>query len=468
MVRLIDTLRVKEVWDWIFFKDSRPAILRNEALGVYSFAYDQKQKGPVQNSLLQPFSILHCVEWDEEDYALGSCIGFKAGDARFFFPGENVEIVKRRFAIEYVDDDPVYWEAQLFSNNGVVLSRQSHTATLEPIRVTEVFLVDEPENLLARSYFEERKDCFFCTSRDVECDCPNSLRVRSLQAVADVFNGDIQSINKSAWKRMRSFHSIGGEAKNAQWLFSMQFPVEGKLVTVSNFRWSVKYKYLLSGPEVESERSAFIQDRILANTPPKSSTRWSSMESSVSSEDSMIFLPLTMPKRTSKDSGQKKSGAGKPPSECPECGAKFVRIYEMKRHIMSVHLKVRNFVCKQCDKAFTQKAHLTNHIYAVHDDIRNIPCSLCDLKFRRNVMHRGISTPFISSTDLAYVKNVAVASSRAVTSSVTCKRSIHISSRRRTAPDRRIDVFGMNLHFFLIPFAPSAVHRTLSALVGGE
>ncbi|KAJ8906147.1 hypothetical protein NDN08_002642 [Rhodosorus marinus] len=382
MVGLVDTLKVQKVWDWIFFQDSRPAVLRNEPLGVYSFAYDQKQKGPVQNSLLQPFSILHCVEWDEEDCALGSCIGFKAGDARFFFPGENVEILKRRFAIEYVDEDPVYWEAQLFSNNGVVLSRQSYTASLESMRATEVFRLDEPETLLARSYFEERKDCFFCTSRDVGCDCPNSLRVRSLQAVADVFSGDIQSINNSAWKRMRNFLTIGGETKTAQWLFRMQFPVEGKLVTVSNFRWSVEYKYVLSGPELESERSVFIQDRILTSTPPRSSARWSSMESSVSSEDSLIFLPSTMRRKPSKDSGQKRLGMPKPPSECPECGAQFVRIYEMKRHVMSVHLKVRNFVCKQCDKAFTQKAHLTNHIYAVHDDIRNIPCSLCDLKFR--------------------------------------------------------------------------------------
>jgi len=381
-VRLVQTIRVKKVWDWLFFQDSFPSVLRNEPLGLYSMAYDQKQKGPVLDSLLQPFSILHCVEWDEEDCALGSCIGFKAGDARFFFPGETVEIVKRRFAIEFVKDSPVYWEAQLFSNNGVVLSRQSYKASMEPMRVTEVFLLHEPEILLARSYFEERRDCFFCTSRDVECDCPNSLRVRSLKGIVDECNSDIQSINNSAWKRMRSLLGIGGEAKNAQWIFSMQFLVEGRLTTVSNFQWNVQYQYKLSGPELASEWTVFMQNKVLTSTPPRSSARWSSLESSVSSEDSLIFVPSTMRKKPSKDSAQKRSGLPKPPSECPECGARFARIYEMKRHVMSVHLKVRNFVCKQCDKAFTQKAHLTNHIYAVHDDIRNIPCSLCDLKFR--------------------------------------------------------------------------------------
>ena len=44
---------------------------------------------------------------------------------------------------------------------------------------------------------------------------------------------------------------------------------------------------------------------------------------------------------------------------CPFC-CKFIRSH-LKRHISSVHLKLKPFTCENCGKAFSRKTHLVQH-----------------------------------------------------------------------------------------------------------
>ena len=74
---------------------------------------------------------------------------------------------------------------------------------------------------------------------------------------------------------------------------------------------------------------------------------------------------------------------------CPDpgCGETFGRIYDLKRHRESVHLKIKNFVCDHCEKRFTDKRDLNRHAQAIHFGIRNgqknFTCYFCSMEFKR-------------------------------------------------------------------------------------
>ena len=44
------------------------------------------------------------------------------------------------------------------------------------------------------------------------------------------------------------------------------------------------------------------------------------------------------------------------------CGATYFRKEELKRHVMTKHLKTKNYQCPKCDKWFSRKDHLTQHL----------------------------------------------------------------------------------------------------------
>ena len=50
---------------------------------------------------------------------------------------------------------------------------------------------------------------------------------------------------------------------------------------------------------------------------------------------------------------------------CCICGELFSAAYSVKRHIQSIHQKLR-FNCGICGKSFCQKAHLTHHLRKDH------------------------------------------------------------------------------------------------------
>ena len=54
------------------------------------------------------------------------------------------------------------------------------------------------------------------------------------------------------------------------------------------------------------------------------------------------------------------------PNKCTICPQAFSRINDLKRHVSTVHLKLRDFKCDQCDKAYSSKPPLNTHIRKNH------------------------------------------------------------------------------------------------------
>ena len=55
------------------------------------------------------------------------------------------------------------------------------------------------------------------------------------------------------------------------------------------------------------------------------------------------------------------------------CGKEFNTKYNLKRHINSVHLKIKDFQCSICEKSLVSKIAYKEHLYN-HDKIKPIRC----------------------------------------------------------------------------------------------
>ncbi|XP_049923357.1 zinc finger protein 771-like isoform X21 [Epinephelus moara] len=71
--------------------------------------------------------------------------------------------------------------------------------------------------------------------------------------------------------------------------------------------------------------------------------------------------------------------AGKKPFGCSECGKRFGRKQELKRH-MSTHTGEKPFSCSVCNKSFTQSGHLHIHMRG-HTGEKPFSCSECGKRF---------------------------------------------------------------------------------------
>lgn len=66
---------------------------------------------------------------------------------------------------------------------------------------------------------------------------------------------------------------------------------------------------------------------------------------------------------------------------CPICHVPIKRKYDIQRHILGVHAKVRAFDCKLCTQTFQQRGHLNAHIVYTHEKHKGSVCSQCGKAF---------------------------------------------------------------------------------------
>ena len=66
---------------------------------------------------------------------------------------------------------------------------------------------------------------------------------------------------------------------------------------------------------------------------------------------------------------------------CHICGATLVSPTVLKKHLESVHEKIKNHPCDKCNQAFYSKTCLNQHIAAVHEGIKNCQCDTCGKEF---------------------------------------------------------------------------------------
>jgi len=93
---------------------------------------------------------------------------------------------------------------------------------------------------------------------------------------------------------------------------------------------------------------------------------------------------------TSSSSGNRRAPAVSTPSTqgeetfvCDQCGLAFKWKGNLKKHVLSVHLKQRSHPCKHCGKTFSFRDGLTRHIAQVHLDVRRFKCEICSAAFKQ-------------------------------------------------------------------------------------
>ena len=64
--------------------------------------------------------------------------------------------------------------------------------------------------------------------------------------------------------------------------------------------------------------------------------------------------------------------------KCDQCQKRFSENFLLKRHVLSVHKKIKNFSCETCRKAFFAKSDLKAHTLSVHQKIKDFHCTSCD------------------------------------------------------------------------------------------
>lgn len=79
---------------------------------------------------------------------------------------------------------------------------------------------------------------------------------------------------------------------------------------------------------------------------------------------------------------------------CPQCKKGFPTPSKVKRHLMAVHEKVREFQCDICTHAFSQKIHVLKHRQAVHkSELEANPALLNNQNFRIHSHQTKLQVP---------------------------------------------------------------------------
>ena len=54
-------------------------------------------------------------------------------------------------------------------------------------------------------------------------------------------------------------------------------------------------------------------------------------------------------------------------TDCKECGKYFKDNNKLKRHVETVHLKLKPYKCETCNKSFGEKSHMKRHVKNTHE-----------------------------------------------------------------------------------------------------
>ena len=85
------------------------------------------------------------------------------------------------------------------------------------------------------------------------------------------------------------------------------------------------------------------------------------------------------------NNAQPKMQSAKKPAHFPCNKCNYVASYRphLKRHIKTVHDKIKDFACSLCTFRSGHRESLRKHIQAVHDKIKDATCKYCEYKTSR-------------------------------------------------------------------------------------
>ncbi|KAJ2941810.1 hypothetical protein O0L34_g10619 [Tuta absoluta] len=77
---------------------------------------------------------------------------------------------------------------------------------------------------------------------------------------------------------------------------------------------------------------------------------------------------------------------------CDDCGKKCNIKSSLRKHILTMHLKLASYKCSQCPKAYYAKSQLNSHVRVIHEKIpmpRNHVCNVCGKGFTNSSLLRS-------------------------------------------------------------------------------
>ncbi|OMJ83228.1 hypothetical protein SteCoe_15880 [Stentor coeruleus] len=88
-----------------------------------------------------------------------------------------------------------------------------------------------------------------------------------------------------------------------------------------------------------------------------------------------------------------------------DCGSEYATKFNLKRHVESVHMKLKKFKCQICGVLFSSKQSIKEHFH-IHMGFMPFKCVACDKSFRQASqlsLHKRIHA--IKGTSSIFVKN---------------------------------------------------------------
>eukprot|EP00188_Purpureofilum_apyrenoidigerum_P003361 Plantae.Rhodophyta-Purpureofilum_apyrenoidigerum.ctg349.p1 GENE.Plantae.Rhodophyta-Purpureofilum_apyrenoidigerum.ctg349~~Plantae.Rhodophyta-Purpureofilum_apyrenoidigerum.ctg349.p1 ORF type:complete len:428 (-),score=59.34 Plantae.Rhodophyta-Purpureofilum_apyrenoidigerum.ctg349:567-1850(-) len=311
---------------------------------------------------------LFCATKHNQDFVLGAV--FKGRSLTL--PGYLGEVVEERFSFDLRPGKSSLIHSIMFDSKHIGVSIMVPDRKGNIISTVTAFYHNDMKKIKLAFLCSDKRECTNCELRDGLCDCTaeeelNASRIKR----EEITSQQLASSCRMGWD---VFVEYGTKAFGG--LFDMN--LTGHDIHSGsdlNMKCGLRVGFICSGAMLERAKMLYSQTLVQKNSAPLA-------RPSASVQHRLEVLPnISKNESTSnlakEGEGTTPAGRATSPVVCSTCGSTFKRVYELKRHIASVHIGVKQHKCPHCGKEFFQISHLKIHVRSVHEKIRDAVCSHC-------------------------------------------------------------------------------------------
>mmetsp|Transcript_12946 Transcript_12946/g.39847 ORF Transcript_12946/g.39847 Transcript_12946/m.39847 type:complete len:404 (+) Transcript_12946:89-1300(+) len=238
---------------------------------------------------------------------------------------------------------------------GVVVIRADSSTYAE----LNIFSSMQSSDALATIQSSMSVPCLLCTMRNSFCECADQMRLTVTNPGAVPKASDIWTAYKMLAGGLRDFPWTSSQLTTERFVYSA-----GTKLLQEKLTCSCRILAAANGTIVDNFRGNAVRCMLESRAPSRGLS---------STED-------------------------RPPAVCTSCERSFRRIYDLQRHLSSVHNRKVLHFCKMCDKHFSRKDQLEQHMKLVHFKQRLGLCEICFVEFstksaaerHRRIVHERI------------------------------------------------------------------------------
>mmetsp|Transcript_9245 Transcript_9245/g.40466 ORF Transcript_9245/g.40466 Transcript_9245/m.40466 type:complete len:436 (+) Transcript_9245:375-1682(+) len=360
--------------------------------------------------------VLHVVDYEGEDYALGRLYG--APDIR---QGSFGKVVSGRFCIDCSGLMPV--SHAVVQHESGIWAYMKISSDDEGTIITDAmaFHPDNKSETLLELRTCEVRDCDYCVTRNCDCECMNLVKTRVRSWVSIFRNLKLREF--SCWDLFRKLCEVASVGRfSSETRISVSGP--GGDTPLPPIRMKTSVSFLGAGAEIATLRQDYLNElgmnRVFDNfglfmemdelsclrgnlgegnsndVPPQdlskgeSKGRLLSSDSASADEEQTIFsqnlstrllatdssgcqIDSQVPNIGNRSQGRKRNSpyikaesTSRSAFECSVCRRSFPSRYKIDRHVRAVHLRERSFKCDLCSSRYYQKSDLRKHYRLRH------------------------------------------------------------------------------------------------------